>query len=62
VEIENTFLTPHIHLSSARNPDSPSSQNVYLQCASVGLATFVRGSLDKDALALAMAKGNEVEG
>lgn len=30
------------------------SQNVYLYCASVGLATVVRGSIDKPALAKAM--------
>ncbi|HEY8160290.1 MAG TPA: SagB/ThcOx family dehydrogenase [Methylobacter sp.] len=30
------------------------SQNVYLYCASTGLATVVRGSVDKDALAKAM--------
>ena len=30
------------------------SQNVYLYCASEGLATVVRGSIDKDALAKAM--------
>jgi SagB-type dehydrogenase family enzyme len=30
------------------------SQNVYLYCASAGLATVVRGSIDKDALAKAM--------
>jgi nitroreductase len=29
-------------------------QNVYLYCASVGLATVVRGSIDKEALAKAM--------
>ncbi|MDD5412682.1 MAG: SagB/ThcOx family dehydrogenase, partial [Methylobacter sp.] len=30
------------------------SQNVYLYCASTGLATVVRGSVDKEALAKAM--------
>jgi nitroreductase len=30
------------------------SQNVYLYCASEGLATVVRGSIDKDILAKAM--------
>jgi nitroreductase len=30
------------------------SQNVYLYCASTGLATMVRGAVDKDALAKAM--------
>ncbi|HSG27102.1 MAG TPA: SagB/ThcOx family dehydrogenase [Candidatus Krumholzibacterium sp.] len=30
------------------------SQNVYLYCASAGLATVVRGAVDRDALALAM--------
>jgi nitroreductase len=30
------------------------SQNVYLYCASEGLATVIRGSIDKDVLAKAM--------
>jgi nitroreductase len=30
------------------------SQNVYLYCASAGLATVVRGYIDRDALAKAM--------
>ena len=33
------------------------SENVYLYCASAGLATVVRGSLDKPALAKAMKLG-----
>ncbi len=33
------------------------SQNVYLYCASEGLATVVRGSIDRDALAKAMKLG-----
>jgi nitroreductase len=35
------------------------SQNVYLYCASEGLATVVRGSVDKPALALAMKLRND---
>ena len=30
------------------------SQNVYLYCASAGLATVVRGSVDREALAAAL--------
>jgi hypothetical protein len=50
------YSLPHIHLLSARHPDS---QNFYLYCASIasaGLATSARGSIDKDALALVLAK------
>lgn len=35
------------------------AQNVYLYCASEGLATVIRGWLDRDALAKAMGLGNE---
>ena len=36
------------------------AQNVYLYCASEGLATVVRGSIDRDALAKAMQlRGNQ---
>jgi SagB-type dehydrogenase family enzyme len=35
------------------------SENVYLYCASVGLATVVRGSMDKAALAKAMKLGGD---
>jgi hypothetical protein len=43
---------PHflIQPPSARHPDR---QNVYLYCASAGHASVVRGSIDKDALAMA---------
>jgi nitroreductase len=35
------------------------SQNIYLYCASEGLATVVRGSIDREALADAMKLGPE---
>ncbi|MEF7616595.1 nitroreductase family protein [Aquincola sp. MAHUQ-54] len=35
------------------------AQNVYLFCASVGLATVVRAWFDRDALTKAMGLGND---
>jgi len=35
------------------------AQNVYLYCASAGLATVVRGSVDRDALAKALGLGSQ---
>jgi hypothetical protein len=35
------------------------AQNVYLYCASAGLATVIRAWLDRDALSQAMGLGNE---
>ena len=37
------------------------AQNVYLYCASAGLATVIRAWFDRDALARAMALGNELQ-
>ena len=37
------------------------AQNVYLCCASAGLATVIRAWFDRDALARAMALGNELQ-